>query len=450
MTADPLNSQEPAPIRFDVLISGAGPVGLVLGLGLARAGMTVAVIAPEALPVKNPGYAEDGPPPVIGDARAYALGAATFRIIAALDLDPGLLAPVTPILGMAVCEGRRIGTGSGSTTLSARPGWRGLDAGFLGFDGTEQSTGPGPLGFIVEDRVLRSALFAAAREEPGLTIVSGCRLATARFSPAAAEITLADGRVLAAPLAIAADGRNSPLRDAAGIRTYGGDYRQMALVATLRHSRPHQGVARQIFLPDGPLALLPLAGERSGLVWTLRPDLAAAMMRLSDGEFLAELDSRVGDGPGLIGIDGPRAGFPVGLQLAAEVIRPRLALAGDCAHVVHPLAGQGLNLGLRDAAFLIENVIAVDRLGLDIGFAENLRAYQRARRADIMRHVAVTHAINILFSNDFMPFRAIRGPGLALAGAFRPVRQFFMREAAGETSGAPALVRGVDLWSRPV
>ncbi len=446
MTTDSPAPQQEVPARFDVLVAGAGPVGLALGLGLARAGMTVAIIAPEDLAPK--GATIDAG--AIGDSRAYAVGAATWRIIEALDLAPDQLRPVTPILGMAVCEGRRLRAGSGGPTRSARPGWTGDGPGFLGFDGDEQSGGPGPLGFIVEDRVLRKALLAAAHAEANLTFFAPARLTGASFSTAAAEITLAEGRRLSAPLAIAADGRRSPLRDAAGIRIYGGDYRQTALVATLRHSKPHQGIARQIFLPAGPLALLPLADDRSGLVWTLRADAADAMIKLSDSEFLAELGARIGDCLGVTEIEGARAGFPVGLQIAAELVRPRLALAGDCAHVLHPLAGQGLNLGLRDAAFLLENVIGNDRLGLDIGFAVNLRAYQRARRADIMRHAAVTHGINTLFSNDFRPLQMIRGPGLALAGAFRPARQFFMREAAGDSSCAPALMRGVDLWPRPV
>lgn len=459
MSATPEGARAETRTRFDVVISGAGPVGLVLGIGLARAGLGVAITAPEHLPDGS----GEGPDPVVGDARAYAVGAATWRIITALDLPPALLAAVTPILGMAVCEGRRAGF---APSPGARPLWTSAtsafpgEGGFLGFDGSEQSSGAGPLGFIVEDRVLRSALFVAAREEAGLTFISSARLASLRFSAAGVEITLVDGRVLAATLAIAADGRQSPLREAAGIRTYGMDYRQMALVATVHHTKPHQGIARQIFLPDGPLALLPLAprsladhpagGARSGLVWTMRPALAAAMIKLGEAEFLAELSARIGDTLDPTGLEGARATFPVGLQLAAGLVRPRLALAGDCAHVVHPLAGQGLNLGLRDAAFLLENVIETDRLGLDIGFLENLRAYQRARRADILRHVAVTHGINSLFSNSFPPFQAIRGRGLSLAGASRPVRQFFMREAAGETSCLPALMRGVDLWPRAV
>ena len=246
-------------------------------------------------------------------------------------------------------------------------------------------------------------------------------------------------------LAVAADGANSSLRAAAGIETVRWSYEQTGIVCTVAHERPHRGIAHERFLPAGPFAILPMTGDRSSLVWTERADLASALMEASPAVFARELGARFGDFLGGLEPTGPRWSYPLNLTHAKRYTAPRLALAGDAAHAIHPLAGQGFNLGIRDAAVLAELVVDRARLGLDIGEGDVLAHYQRRRRFDSVLLIGVTDGLNRLFSNDSQGLRLIRDVGLAAVNEMPPLKRFFMRHAMGLAGDLPRLARGEPL-----
>jgi 2-octaprenyl-6-methoxyphenol hydroxylase len=263
--------------------------------------------------------------------------------------------------------------------------------------------------------------------------------------PAKVEIGLAGGGRILAPICVAADGRNSALRAAAGIKCVSWDYRQTGIVCTVAHERPHRGTAQERFLPAGPFAILPMTGNRSSLVWTERADLAPAILALAADEFLAELALRFGDHLGRLSVVGPRWSYPLSLHHAESYVDRRLVLVGDAAHGIHPIAGQGLNLGLRDVAALAEVLVDAGRLGLDLGQADVLERYQRWRRVDVLSLSAVTDLLNRLFSNDIAPVKLVRDLGLAAVNALPPLKRVFMRHAMGSTGTLPRLLQGVAL-----
>jgi 2-octaprenyl-6-methoxyphenol hydroxylase len=265
--------------------------------------------------------------------------------------------------------------------------------------------------------------------------------------PGRVEATLANGTRITAPLCVACDGRESPLRTQAGIEVVRWPYRQIGIVCAIEHELPHDGIAHERFLPAGPFAMLPLPdgenGEhRSSIVWTENAELAPAMMKLPDEEFAAEIARRFGDGLGRISAAGRRWAYPLGLVHARGYTAHRLALAGDAAHGIHPIAGQGLNLGLRDVAALAECIVDAARLGLDIGVGEALARYERWRRVDNLTLVAVTDALNRLFSNDIAPVRLARDLGLGLVDRLPSLKRLFMHHAMGMAGDQPRLVRG--------
>ncbi|MHA1151546.1 MAG: FAD-dependent monooxygenase [Alphaproteobacteria bacterium] len=258
---------------------------------------------------------------------------------------------------------------------------------------------------------------------------------------------LDDGRQIRAQLIVGAEGKASPLRERAGIRVTRWDYPQVGIVCTVAHEAPHHGVAHEHFLPAGPFALLPMTdgpegGPRSSLVWTERRALAPAMMALSEADFAAELERRFGGGLGRLRQAGGRWSYPLGLMLAEACMDARLALVGDAAHVIHPIAGQGLNLGLRDVAALAETLVDARRLGLDLGSAEVLTRYQSWRRVDGTLFAVATDGLNRLFSNDLGPLRLVRDLGLAAVDRAPPLKRFFMCHAMGLVGDLPRLVRG--------
>jgi 2-octaprenyl-6-methoxyphenol hydroxylase len=255
-------------------------------------------------------------------------------------------------------------------------------------------------------------------------------------------VTLADGTQASAALVAGCDGRDSQVAWRAGIRRRGGDYGQVSLVCAVAHERPHRGIAHQFFMPEGPLAILPLPGDRSSIVWTESAARAAAIGRLDAAGYLAELRPRFGDFLGDIGLEGVRYSYPLGLSLADSLVAERLALAGDAAHGIHPLAGQGLNLGLRDVATLAEVLVLAHRRGQDVGAADVLADYARWRRADIALLAAATDGINRLFSNDNPVLRLGRDLGLGLVDRLPPLRRALIAEAAGLTGDLPRLLRG--------
>ncbi|KRW96578.1 2-octaprenyl-6-methoxyphenyl hydroxylase [Paracoccus sp. MKU1] len=388
---------------FDILIAGGGLNGPALALALADAGLSVAVA--DARPADaRAGEAFDG--------RAYALALASQRLLAALGLWRELAPNAQEIRKVAATQGVA-GEGAGPFGLH--------------FDGAEIEEGR--LGYMLEDRFLYRALLAAMQGRvthlPGLSVIGQ------EPDGPAIRATLSDGRSIGARLLVGADGRQSGVAARAGIRRIGHDYGQIALVAAVDHELPHHGTAHQYFMPTGPLAILPLPGNRSSIVWSEAEASARAIMDLPDAEFLAVLRPRFGDFLGEIRLAGPRFSYPLNLTLAERYVAPRLALVGDAAHGVHPIAGQGLNLGLRDVAALAEVLVAARRRGEDIGADAVLARYQDWRRPDATALALGMDGVNALFSNANPLLRAAREIGMGLVDAIPPLRRGFMRQAAG-------------------
>jgi 2-octaprenyl-6-methoxyphenol hydroxylase len=399
----------------ELLIAGGGLNGLLLGIACAGAGLACAVVDREdPAAMLDQGF----------DGRSSAIAYGSQQVFQAIGLWPAIAAEAEPI--------REIRVADDNAPL------------FLHYDHRELGTDE-PLGWIVENRVLRRALLDRARALPSLELVAPCELAAVERSPVGAVAALSDGRRLGVRLVAAADGAGSPLRRAAGIRTIGWRYPQTAIVTTVRHARPHAGIAVEHFLPAGPFAILPMTGSRSSIVWTERAELAARLMALPEADFAVELAARFGDFLGTVEPVAPRWSYPVGLMLAERYVDHRLALVGEAAHVIHPIAGQGLNLGIRDVAALAELVIDTRRLGLDIGDDALLRRYQQWRRLDAVLLAAVTDGLNRLFSNPIVPLRFLRDLGLAAVDRVPPVKRFLMRDAMGVTGDLPRLVCGEPL-----
>ncbi|MFC3570540.1 UbiH/UbiF/VisC/COQ6 family ubiquinone biosynthesis hydroxylase [Paracoccus simplex] len=388
---------------FDVVIAGGGLNGPALALALADAGLTVAVV--DARPADaRAGDAFDG--------RAYALALASQRLLAALGLWRDLADKAQEIRRVEATQGA---PGDG-------PGPFGLH-----FDGAEIEEGR--LGYMLEDRFLYRALLAAMRDR--VTHLPGVSVTAQQVEGATIRVALSDGRDLRARLLVGADGRQSGVAERAGIRRTGRDYGQIALVAAVDHALPHHGTAHQYFMPTGPLAILPLPGNRSSIVWSEAAAQARAIIALPDAEFLAALRPRFGDFLGEIRLAGPRFSYPLNLTLAERYVDARLALVGDAAHGVHPVAGQGLNLGLRDVAALAEVLVAARRRGEDIGAELVLARYQDWRRPDATALALGMDGVNTLFSNVNPLLRAAREIGMGLVDALPPLRRGFMRQAAG-------------------
>ncbi|MCB1342793.1 MAG: UbiH/UbiF/VisC/COQ6 family ubiquinone biosynthesis hydroxylase, partial [Pseudooceanicola sp.] len=391
----------------DILIVGGGLNGPALALALAQAGFRVTVI--DAL-------AESLREDAAFDGRAYALALTSQRLLKAIGVWSAVAEQAQPMLEIRVSDGH---AGLGPSPL------------VLQFDHAEIEEGP--MGYMVEDRHLRRAFLEAMAAEPLIGTVSGQRVVAQAVSPAGAEVTLSDGTRLAGRLLVGCDGRSSGTAERAGIRRTGHGYGQTALVCAIAHALPHHGVAHQFFMPPGPLAILPLTGNRSSIVWseaTARADEIAAM---DEAGYLAVLRPRFGDFLGEIALEGQRFSYPLGLTLANSFIGERLALVGDAAHGVHPIAGQGLNAGLRDVAALAEVVTLAARRGEDIAGPGVLERYQQWRRFDTTTLALATDAFNRLFSNDNPLLRLGRDLGLGLVNAAPALRRAFIREAAGLT-----------------
>jgi 2-octaprenyl-6-methoxyphenol hydroxylase len=394
----------------DVLIVGGGLVGAALSLALAQAGLEVIVVDR----VDQRGQLDAG-----FDGRASAIAQAPKRMLSHLGIWEHL-AEATPILDIRVADG--------ASNL------------FLHYDHAE--IGDAPLGYMVENRHMRSALFQTLRQLPGVTYIAPAEITGVERASDGARLTLKDGSVLEAPLVIGADGRKSYLRGQTDIALTRWSYKQTAIVCTIAHEKPHNNVAHEHFLPSGPFAILPISGNRSSIVWTERESLVPDIMELDDAAFLESLGQRFGDFLGELSLAGPRWTYPLDLQFAHRCIDKRLALVGDAAHGMHPIAGQGLNLGLRDVAAIAEVVIEAHRLGLDIGASHILERYDRWRRFDAMLMLSLTDGINRLFSNDIAPVRLARDLGLAFVNRSGPLKRFFMRHAMGEAGRMPKLLKG--------
>lgn len=404
--------------RFDVVVAGAGYVGLAVAVSImqARPGLAVAVV--------------DAAPPEAWrrDSRAAAIAAAAVRMLETLGCWEEIAPVAQAMTEMIITDSR--------AADPVRPV-------FLTFDG---EVAPGePFAHMVFNRDLNAALRRRAGEL-GIELFEGAGVTGFDTDAHDTQLQLADGATLRTRLLVAADGVRSRLRDMAGIRTVNWEYGQSGIVCTVGHERPHGGRAEEHFLPAGPFAILPLTpdetGNRSLIVWTERSQDAERLVAEDELVFEAELETRFGLKLGEIRVlDKPRA-WPLGLTLARDFVRPRFALAGDAAHGIHPIAGQGLNLGFRDAAALAQVVVEADRLGQDIGAIDVLERYQQWRRFDTLQMGIVTDVLNRMFSNDFGPLRAVRTLGLGLVDRMPRLKDYFIRQASGLSGEAPRLLRG--------
>lgn len=405
---------------FDVIVVGGGPVGATLATALAAVGVRAALV--DAAP--------EGAPP---DIRAYAVAAGAFTAWAALGVE-GLEAVSQPVRGMAVSDGPAAGASASAWALRSA----------IRFDAADVDFGDAPFAWLVEDAHLRPALRRAA-DGAGVTWLAGARLRGLEADGREARATLEDGRTLYAPLVVGAEGRRSAVREAAGIGEQGWGYRQEGVVAAVALDQPHGSVARQLFFPTGPLAVLPLTGERASLVWSTSPEQARALVEAPAEAFEAAVVRAAGDAVGGVRLLGGRARLPLQLRLAQTMTAPRVALAGDAAQTIHPVAGQGLNLGLKDAAALAETIVEARRVGEDIGAPAVLERYARWRRLDRLTLAAGTDAFVRLFSTEAPLARLARSAAFAAAGGSRGLRGAFMREAAGLSGEPPRLFRGLPL-----
>ncbi len=412
MTSNSGRTSETIPV--DALVVGGGLVGGTLACALAEAGLSVAVVEigdpKEALAA---GF----------DGRASAVALSSRRLLEGIGVWNKMESEAAPILDIRVSEGE--------SRL------------FLHYDHRE--VGDEPLGHMVENRFIRRAILERMSELEAVRFLAPARLTRLDRRPGTVEAALADGRRIRAPLVVAADGRFSGVREDAGIRVTRWSYDQSGIVCTVAHEHSHENIAHERFLPSGPFAILPLPENRSSIVWTERKDLAAAMMKLDDREFTDELTARFGDFLGGVEVVGPRWSYPLSLQYAHTSLSHRLVLVGDAAHAMHPIAGQGLNMGWRDVAALTEVLADARRLGLDLGALDVLERYERWRRFDNTLMLAMTDALNRLFSNDIAPLRLARDTGLALVNRIPPLKKLFMRHAMGVVGDLPKLMRGENL-----
>jgi 2-octaprenyl-6-methoxyphenol hydroxylase len=402
--------------RADVIIFGGGLVGLALAAALDSSGVSAILVDP-ADPDTRTGAAFDG--------RTSAVSSSSMRMLEAIGVADALPEPGCPIRTIAVADG--------------------LEPGVLHFDAE-----PGEaLGWMHENRHLRAALRARAEQGRNLWLLWKSRAVSVDRTAYGVAVSLEDGRRLSAPLLVAADGRGSPLREEAGIRMARWKYAHQAIVSVLRHQHPHDQVAYEIFYPGGPFALLPMTddeqGHRSAIVWSVPQEDAAGWLSLSDSDFAAEAQAAMGGFLGDIAMLAPRSSYPLGFHHAASITALRLALVGDAAHAIHPIAGQGLNLGFRDAAALAQVVVEGARLGLDLGDRQLLDRYQRWRSLDALSVAFATDSLTRIYGVPGRTASAVRRFGMALVGRITPLRDRLMNEARGTSGDLPLLLRGLPI-----
>jgi 2-octaprenyl-6-methoxyphenol hydroxylase len=408
---------QPQP-RYDVVVAGAGTVGLALACALADAlgpETSVALVDRAELQSETLGR----------DIRAWAMSAGSKRLLDVLGVWGELAEHAQPVTAVDI------------TDSSLNDAFRPV---LVSYDNRVE--GDEPATYILESQRLNSALLRAAQVRGSITLLGGRAIAGFEIDEHGCTVDLEGGARLRTPLLAAADGRASRLREMAGIKVVGWSYPQVGIVTTVRHEKPHRGRAVQHFLPAGPFAILPLVGDRSCVTWTEEAERGGAIVALDDAGFLAEVQQRFGYRLGKVELAGPRASWPLDMHLARALAVNRFVLVGDAAHGVHPIAGQGLNLGLRDVAALTEVVADTARLGLDIGSLAALERYERWRRLDSMLSAAAFDGLNRLFSNDFTVARTARDFGLGLVERMPALKGFFVAEAAGLTGDIPKLLRG--------
>lgn len=399
-------------VDHDILIVGGGLNGPALALACAQANLSVALIDPAPADA-----------PTDFDGRSYAISKGSQRLLAAIGLWEQLDPQAQEMTEIKVTD--------------AAPG-RPPAPQMLHFQSDEIETRP--MGYMIEDRHLRAAL-APALDHPRITRHAGRTAVAQEITGPHAAVTLDDGTVLTGHLLVGADGRASGTRERAGIKRRFWPYGQSGVVCTLTHERPHGGIAHQQFLPEGPLAILPLTGNRCSIVWSVTEAHAKALLELPEDDFLSALRPVFGDFLGEISLTGPRFAYPLTFSLADQFTAPRMALLGDAAHGMHPIAGQGLNAGLRDVGALHHVLEDARQRGEDIGAANVLERYAEWRRFDVTTMMVATDLTNKLFSNDSPLLRGVRDLGLGLVNATAPLRRTFLREAAGLTGDLPRLMR---------
>ena len=401
--------------RTDVIILGGGLVGLTLAAALDSSGLSTIVVDP-ADPAQRVTAAFDG--------RTSAVSSSSMRMLEVIGATGQLAAPGCPIRRIAVADG--------------------LDPGGLHFDADDEA-----LGWMHENRHLRAALQARAEAGASIDLRWGRRAETVARGEHGVTVTLDDGSVLRAALLVAAEGRNSPTREAAGIRMARWQYDHRAIVSVLRHARPHDHVAYEIFYPQGPFALLPMVddegGHRSAIVWSVPERDAAGWLALSDDEFAGEAEAAMGGFLGPVSLLAPRSSYPLGFHHAATITAERLALVGDSAHAIHPIAGQGLNLGFRDAAALAQVLVEGARLGLDLGDRQLLDRYERWRALDALSVAVATDGLTRIYGVPGKTASAIRRFGMGLVGRIAPLRDRLKAEARGTSGDLPLLLRGLPI-----
>ncbi|PHZ84107.1 UbiH/UbiF/VisC/COQ6 family ubiquinone biosynthesis hydroxylase [Paremcibacter congregatus] len=402
---------EKAAERYDVIISGAGVVGLTLAVALGQQGLKVALIDSSDIAAT---LSDDF------DGRSYAISYAPYIMLKTLGLWDRVGGQAQPIHDIHITDGHA--------------------PAFLHFD--ERELGDGPLGQMVEVRHLRRGLHEAMRDTPQVTLFAPDKITDTAKTPGHCRVSLESGQDITAALLVSAEGRQSPLRVAHGIQVRKWDYQQTALVTTVAHEKDHGGCAHERFYPSGPFAILPLPDKRSSIVWCEPPDLAETIMGLSDAAYDAELKKKFGDFLGEVHHLGQRWSYPLSSQLADEYLADRFCLIGDAAHGIHPIAGQGFNLGLRDIAVLVEVLVDAKRLGGDLGSEFTLERYARWRRADNTVLALGMDGLTRLFSNDLPLVRDARRLGLEIVGELPGVKKFFMRHARGTVGKLPKLLRG--------
>ena len=402
--------------RADVIIFGGGLVGLALASALDSSGLSAIVVDPA-----DPGPRADAS----FDGRTSAVSSSSMRMLETIGVADHLATSGCPIWRIAVADG--------------------LKPGGLHFDSDDDE----PLGFMHENRHLRTALQARAEAGKNLWLMWKSRVAKVDRGDHGVVVSLEDGRKLNAPLLIAADGRNSKTREAAGINVARWKYDHQAIVSVLRHEQPHEHVAYEIFYPTGPFALLPMNddadGRRSAIVWSVPNEDAAGWLSLNDEDFAAEADAAMGGFLGKVAMLAPRSSFPLGFHHAAQIIAQRVALVGDAAHAIHPIAGQGLNLGFRDVAALTEVLVEGARLGLDLGDRQLLGRYQRWRSLDALSVAFTTDSLTRVYGIPGATASAIRRFGMGLVGRISPLRNKLMSEARGTSGELPLLLRGLPI-----
>ena len=402
--------------RADVIIFGGGLVGLALASALDSSGLSAIVLDP-ADPAPRAHASFDG--------RTSAVSSSSMRMLDTIGVTPHLAEKGCPIRTIAVADG--------------------LEPGGLHFDAEDDE----PLGWMHENRHLRAALQARAEAGRNIWLLWKSRVASVDRGDQGVTVALEDGRKLHAPLLVAADGRNSATREAAGIRVARWRYDHHAIVSVLGHELPHEHVAYEIFYPTGPFALLPMndgqSGHRSAIVWSVPHEDAAGWLSLNDDDFAAEAQAAMGSFLGKVVMLAPRSSFPLGFHHAAQITAKRLALVGDAGHAIHPIAGQGLNLGFRDVAALAEVLVEGARLGLDLGDAQLLDRYQRWRSLDALSVAFATDSLTRVYAVPGRRASAVRRFGMGLVERITPLKNRLMNEARGTSGELPLLLRGLPI-----